>query len=1152
MSIIESLFRNEVLLAYQISQLPELYPQISKFIVVLEDIQSCDKIADNLRFFNNEILINTYSPWDVLPFDTVSPTLEITSSRLAALYFLQNNNKQIILTTTEALIQKTFSKNYFNSISLSLETGSTINIEDLVSQLEICGYERNTLVEEIGQFAVRGSVIDFFSAHLPMPLRIEFYLDKIKSIRTFEIESQRSLKKIDRIDIIPIKELVIPDLSNLENRERIFAAIKNQVNSQDLPIGIFKNIEECLNNQLYFPGLEFLQNLWFNDFTTIDSYCPNDTTLFLVNEKKFNEDLEGFNQKLISRLEVVKDEGRLISDSKDFYFNAKDLVKLELVRKNKHINEDAKLISLLQLKTDLLKTKNSQNPLKPIALKIQNAIENGYSCCFVISNHLRNKTLSEIIIKYGLELEEAKEGFLSWSRNLKNKKKLYFFLDDLQNGFEDKSKNLLVISERDVFPDTAPVRKKSKSSKIRKFLSSLSQLKENDFIVHIDHGIGIYRGLKQFEVDGKIGDFLFLEYAEGAKLFLPVENISKLQKYAAANTAKEPTLTKLGGKVWNATKSKVKQNVAELAAQLLKIIAKRETSLGLRLEPFNEQDQEFANTFGYNETPDQARAISEVLEDLSLSKPMDRLVCGDVGYGKTEVALRAAFKAVQSGYQVAVMVPTTILADQHYNTFIQRFSFFPVKVSLISRFKSAEENKKSLEELSRGKIDIIIGTHRLIQKDVTFKNLGLLIIDEEHRFGVVHKEKLKRLRTDVHVLTLSATPIPRTLNQSLVGIRDLSLIETPPVNRQVTKTFIAEYSDSIVKEAILRETSRGGQVFYIYNRVDNISLVADGISKMLPELKISFAHGQMKEQELEKIMHQFVSGKIDVLVSTTIVESGLDIANANTIIIRNADRFGLAELYQLRGRVGRSDKKAYAYLLIPDPKTLGADAKKRIDILKTLDDLGIGFRLALQDMEIRGAGNLLGKDQSGHVDLVGYELYSKILKEAIDELKRQDNSQKLEFIDIDPEMKIGFPAHIPQDYVPDISERLILYQRSIELKTIEQAREFFEEIEDRFGTAPEEINILIELMLFRSLLKRYGIVTARYSGGILSFSFHPEFNTNTETLFNCLQQHKDVLKISPSMVFTLRLIEGEVKSPKDLYQELRRVMGSLFFNEKIN
>ena len=759
-----------------------------------------------------------------------------------------------------------------------------------------------------------------------------------------------------------------------------------------------------------------------------------------------------------------------------------------------------------RLNTALQAERHRELPLRPLAVEIAENQSDGLPTAIVVGQESRIRRVKEILATYKIESEPFDGDFSAWLEAVHDRGKrriIRILTGNLSSGLRcldtdihpagAPSGSFALIIDREIFPEISARRRSTAVKNVRRFLGSVSQLNENDFIVHADRGIGIYRGLKQMTIDGKIGDFLALEYAEQAKLFVPVENIGKIQKYVGSE-GKQPALTKLGGNAWEKTKQKIKENVQEIAGQLISLYAARQVAGGLSFGPFDSDDQQFADTFAFEPTADQAKAISDVLSDMEQEKPMDRLVCGDVGYGKTEVALRAAFKAANQGKQVAILVPTTILADQHFQTFKERLAEFPLRVACVSRFNPSQQNRETIEKLAAGQIDIIVGTHRLLQKDVFFKDLGLLIIDEEHRFGVAHKEKLKRFRREIDVLTLTATPIPRTLHMSLLGIRDLSVIESPPTDRQVIRTYLAPFNRELVREAVMREIGRAGQVFYIHNRVQTIHGVADELKEIVPEARIAIGHGQMKESELETVMHKFINREVDVLVSTTIVESGLDIPNANTIIIRRADKFGLAELYQLRGRVGRSSRQAYAYLLISDEKKLGPDAKKRLDVLKSLDDLGMGFRLALQDMEIRGAGNLLGKDQTGEISNVGFDLYSRILKDAVRDLRarqgRADGAPVRPYID--PEINIGFPAHIPAEYIPDVEERLILYRRMSELDSPDERIDIALEIEDRFGRMPDEVAALIELMALRALLRIAGVVSLTYRNQIAGFSFHPE------------------------------------------------------------
>ena len=671
-------------------------------------------------------------------------------------------------------------------------------------------------------------------------------------------------------------------------------------------------------------------------------------------------------------------------------------------------------------------------------------------------------------------------------------------------------------------------------------MTSLSQLATDDYVVHQDYGIGIYRGLKHIEVEGTVSDFIHIEYAD-SQLYLPVQQIAKVQKFVAPE-GKEPALDKLSSTKWQTRKRKVKEAVVALAGDLIKLYAVRNEAKGFAYSTKSIDDEEFADSFSYTETSDQLTAIEDVLSDMSSEKPMDRLVCGDVGFGKTEVAMRAAYKAVQDGKQVAILAPTTILAEQHRLSFEKRLAGFPVNIGALSRFYKPADNKETLEKVAGGDIDIIIGTHKLLQKDVQFEDLGLLVVDEEHRFGVKQKEKLKQFKKDIDVLTLTATPIPRTLHMSLLDVRDVSIISTPPHDRRAIRTYVAIKEDGLVRDAILREIQRGGQCFYLHNRVQSIDLVTAGLSELVPEARFAYGHGQMNEKELEKIMKLFLEGEIDVLVSTTIIESGIDIPNANTLIVDQAHMFGLAQLYQIRGRVGRSSRQAYAYLMIPQTKKLGKEAEERLKALQALDDLGQGFNLAMRDLEIRGAGNLLGKEQSGNVVSVGFEMYTKILKEAAAHLKGEDIS--IEDV-IDPEVKLGVDAFIPDPYIPDISERLVLYQRLASLRSHKETEELREEIVDRFGPMNKETANLVEVMRIRALLRKFGISKAELSHRKLRLEFSPQTSINADKAIKLALESPELYKLGKSNTFTILDMPEKIEEVYGVYQRLESLLEEL-------
>lgn len=1151
-------------------------------LIVVPDIRSLEQLQRNIAFFlgsqdladsqERRTQVLSLLGWEVLPFDPLSPPAAQSAARLHTLSSLAKRSvgagnpeegPLVVVATAESLLQRLVPKDSLQENVRCLRRGQELDRDTLISWLDTGGYLRTSLVEESGQMAVRGAVVDFFPPGSLRPIRVELFDDIVDSIRPFEAGDQRSCASLESFEVIPVREV----FGDVVDEAKHFASLRARASELSIPQTLVKPIEAALSAGAMWPGLEHLQPLLFPKMDSIWDYLPNDSLVALIDEPGIEAACDTFEEIVKERVAVAEREGRLYPEPTQTFIPSRELLAeldarsdlrfegSSFFEKPDDLEADAlgaltpkraKLFTNAKLATALQVERSKTRPLQPLAAEIELRLRDGLDVIFVAGTEKRAKRLSEVVRNYAIETEQYPGTFREWrdSRSGPSRTaRCFVLIGEISSGFRDEKSGFMVIAERELFPETSARPTLSQPNSVRRFLGSTSQLNEDDYVVHVDYGIGMYRGLRQMSVESKIGDFLELEYANKAKLFVPVENIGKVQKYSAAEGVK-PSLSKLGGKTWEKTKRKVQENVAQLAGQLLQTMATRELDTGYSFGEETSDEVDFAAAFPFEETADQSNAIKDVLADMASGRSMDRLVCGDVGYGKTEVAMRAAFKAASAGKQTAILVPTTVLAEQHYASFLERFAGTAVEIRCVSRFFKPAENKATLAAVAEGTVDVIIGTHRLLQKDVAFADLGLVIVDEEHRFGVAHKEKLKRLKSDIDILTLTATPIPRTLHMSLSGIRDLSLIETPPVNRQVIRTYLATYEDGIVREAIMRELGRGGQVFYIHNRVKNIALVADELQELVPQARIAFGHGQMKDRELEAVMHRFVSHEIDILVSTTIVESGLDIPNANTIIIRHADRFGLAELYQLRGRVGRSARRAYAYLLVSDPKTLTGDARKRLEVLRSLDDLGIGFRLALQDMEIRGAGNLLGKDQSGQIALVGYELYSRVLKEAVEELKRQRRNEEQDvgprMPDVDPEVKIGFPAHIPPSYIPDIAERLILYQRLIELRSSEDAHRILEEIEDRFGRPPTDVYVLLELMAFRGVLKRASVLRASYRDEQLSVQFHPETPLDLDRVRGTLANDEN-LRLSSAGVLTIDLRGVEVDSPRVLRQRAASV-----------
>jgi len=1099
-----------------------------------------------------------------MPFEALSPTAEISAGRIAALDSLQEGRRSVIVSTADSLMQKVMSGQLFKSAKLELSSGLALKREELVRQLELRGYRKSALVQEVGQIAVRGLVVDIFSPRYPKPIRVELMSGSVRSLRFFDVDSQRSIREIQRPVILPVREFFLGNNSAMS--DSFVRAVKARASDLGIAQGAVSSLD-CVGERglALWPGLEHLQPLLPENVEPLFNYLPKDTLICCWGENEVKEEMEVFTQVLLEQANRATLEGRLFPEIPNAYLEpaevSKAIVDKAVFRFESILSTTPSpdAVSYRQgdlgfsdnsgLQASLFHSRMSELPLTGLADYLKNTARKGNRVAIAARHLRRAERLDDLLSGYELQSEISSSSFADWlyaepgfADSGSGSANVTILLGGCSQGFSSSTQRFALIDESEIFGQVPRVRAAASGKSRQDALAALSEITPGDFVVHSDHGIALYHGLKEMRVAGSISDCLCLEFRGSDKLYLPVENIGKIHKYIASEGAK-PLLSQLGGGSWAKTKEKVKKDLMELAGRLVSLYARRTNARGFSFGAINSEDIRFAESFSYEETADQAKAIEEVLADMQKDKPMDRLVCGDVGYGKTEVAIRAAFKAVNAGKQVALLVPTTILADQHYATFKERLAGFGVNVACVSRFFSTEANKLVLSELAQGKVDVIIGTHRILQNDIAFKDLGIVIVDEEHRFGVLQKEKLKSLRHDVDYLALTATPIPRTLYMSMLNIRDLSVIETPPCDRQVVTTYLGLYDDTIVMEALQRELGRGGQVFFVHNKIETISGVARKIQEMVPRARVAFAHGKMKEVHLEEIMHRFVSGELDVLVTTTIVESGLDIPNANTIVITQAENFGLADLYQLRGRVGRSSKKAYAYFLLNKLRDLGPAAKKRLDALKSIDDLGVGFRLALQDMRIRGVGNLLGKDQSGKVSLVGFETYMKILSEAIAELEEETGvaemsggRKSLEAVvnQLDPEIKVGFSGHIPENYIPDVSERLLLYRRLVSLTPESDLRQIKDELSDRFGPIPKEVHSLLELMIFRSKIKQMLISQITFVEAKLRFVFHPMKKLKAENIAKVIASSSGRVSISPSMAITAKT-DSPFSSPEDMF-----------------
>ncbi len=1031
-------------------------------LVVLPSQEEADGFCDDLRFFLREEDVMLYPSTETLPFEPVSAHQELQASRMELLFNLTSARGFITVSCASSLMQKVMPRASLTQKVIELSRLGQYERDALVTSLHESGYRRVAMVEERGEVSVRGGIMDIFPPVYDSPLRIEFFDDEIESIRLFDTSTQRSIKDLDHARILPARESTVTRECRISARERLI----ERADHLGIPRSAWEPLSDRIRDGVNAPGMEALLPLFYESLDTFFDYLNADTLVALIDPEtvraqfdNFTADIDAAVEGLIARKQFyVEPEGLFLSLSEvQERLERTAQVKIEAVKTAEfHVAVETNL----DLRQEI-SLKKVERLLSPLAGRITGWVEEGKRVFLTAHNKGQAERTVELLEDYGL-----KPSVVHGSEVLNSGGGFGFSIatGGLSSGFRIAEASLVVISEEEVFGEKAK-RRPPPSRRLEAFLTQLQDLSEGDAIVHAHHGIGLYRGLKRLAIDSIEGDFLLLEYRDGDKLYLPVGRMDLVGKYHGLE-GKSPELDKLGGPGWEKKTRKVKAAVEKLAGELLKLYAEREVSEGFAFTAPDRLFHEFEAGFEFDETPDQARAIEETLKDMQMPRPMDRLVCGDVGYGKTEVAIRAAFKAVLDKKQVAVLVPTTVLAQQHFQTFSKRLSAYPVVVEALSRFRTPKEQKDIVKRLEAGQVDIIIGTHRLLQKDIGFKDLGLVVIDEEHRFGVAHKERLKQLRKKVDVLTLTATPIPRTLHMSLASVRELSIINTPPEDRLAIKSRVVSFDEGAIAEAIERELARGGQVFFVHNRVQSIGAMEDCLRRIVPRARIAVGHGQMKEGELEKTMSGFISKEFDILLSTSIIESGLDIPSANTIIINRADRFGLAELYQLRGRVGRSRHRAYAYFICPIVTDLSDDARKRMEVIQELTEPGSGFRVATYDLEIRGAGELLGSSQSGQIAEVGFEMYSQLLEEAVQEMRGTKVSEEPE-----PEITLRVSQFIPEDYIPDTRQRLGLYKRLASIETEDEIDTIREELADRYGEAPPLVENLVRTVELKLICK---------------------------------------------------------------------------------
>lgn len=1055
-------------------------------LVLTSTVAEAETIYQDLVSYLGDEKVKYFPGWEVLPWENISPEAEVISQRVQTLYAWQKSKNLICVASVNSLLEKTIPPKTLKENSLNLKVGDEIDLTSLAEKLIQLGFKRFPVVEELGNFSVRGGIVDIFLNTSEYPIRFEFFGNQIESIRKFSVLSQRSLEKTSSVLILPQREVIREDSTENETDFNILEQILKEESGLEWSAHFFKKEQVSLLNHLYQETVLFLDEpeLIFDQLEKYSrqieqAYQTKISELDLKPQRNFRKEAEILKDGL---LKFKRIENQSLSTGSDFNFQQRETV---------HYNSNLELL------------KNSLEEFR----------QKGFSTFIVCDNLGQKQRLEELL---GQEVSQT-----------------FFDIGLLESGFIFPEINLAVLTDHQIFTRYLH-RYKPPEFKEGVALSSYKNLASGDFVVHVDFGIGKYFGLETLTIDGRKKEFLLLYYLNDDKLFVPLEEFNRVQKYVGKDGT--PSLTKLGGTVWEKIKAQTKKQIQEIARDLLELYAERKAQPGFAYSVDTVWQKQLEDSFIYQETEDQLKAIADVKTDLEKPNPMDRLVCGDVGYGKTEVAIRAAFKVVTESKQAAVLVPTTILAFQHQNSFSERLRDFPFRVEMLSRFKTKNEQKQILQDLKAGQVDIVIGTHRLLQKDVIFKDLGLVIIDEEHRFGVVAKEKLKQLRHQVDVLTLTATPIPRTMQLSLIGARDLSLINTPPKNRQPIQTEIIYFDENKIKEAITRELLRGGQVYFVHNRIQSIQPVQQMLKDLIPELKIAVAHGQRPERELERIMTDFYHQKYNCLLSTAIIESGLDIPSVNTIIINRAEQFGLADLYQLRGRVGRSYHKAYAYLIVPPFSGLNETARKRLKAIQQFTQLGSNFHLALKDLEIRGAGNLLGSRQHGFMEKVGADMYFKLLEETIKELKGEKIVQPLEI-----KIESGLDIYIPHEYIADEQTRIEIYSKLANLDTLGQLQELKAELEDRFGPLPPEAENLLAVTEMKILAKERSIEKVSIREKYLTLQFAESLSLKRSDLERITQAISLPIEFYPEKKFKIS-VKIDVNDDKTRLKEAKYIL----------
>lgn len=1081
--------------------------------VAYNEMQARKIYEDFLLFYREDVLF--FSAKEVMLYDVEAKSYDDVYSRIKVLDRIIENDYRFIITSAEALIQKIIPREMFLKSSIHFTLGGSLNLSQLSQNLVSIGYERMDRVEGRGQFAIRGGIVDVFSVDSDYAVRVELFDDEIDSIRKLDVVTQRSVDRLEGVKILPARETVY----TVEKRDEIVTRIEKELAEQikkaagqdhsEYVQKIKSRIEsdmERFKNDYYFPGVDRYIPLIMDQPSYLTDYTGGNIPVFIDEPFRFGQRIENL---LMEHNEVSKslmEKGQILPSCIETYFHGEELqTKIK----------NHKIIYLNNMPDQ---TTMKESTSFHLVSKLTSSYQGHMDLLFEDLRHWKEKK-SRVVILSGprgrgerlvdtLRSNHIESAYIEDNEYTVQPGQVIITHGSLNKGFEYPSIGLVVVSDKEVFGQDRRL-KKIKGKKEGNKIKTFTELNVGDYVVHQAHGIGQYVGMQKLEVDNVKRDYIKIKYQQGDNLYIPTNQLDLIQKYIGSE-GKAPKLNKLGGTEWAKAKSKVKESLKELASELIKLYARRRSIHGFEFSKDTVWQKQFEEMFPYEETEDQLKCIEEIKADMESERLMDRLLCGDVGYGKTEVAIRAIFKAIMDGKQVAYLVPTTILAQQHYSNFKARMKDFPVTVDVISRFRTQAEQRKILKNIKSGNVDVLIGTHRLLQKDMQFKDLGLLVVDEEQRFGVTHKEKLKNLKPNVDVLTLTATPIPRTLHMSLVGIRDISVIEDPPEERYPVQTYVVEYNSDMIRDAVIRELGRNGQVFYLYNRVRSIQIKAAELQALVPEARIAVAHGQMDERELEDIMYSFINGEYDVLVCTTIIESGLDMPNVNTIIVEDADKMGLAQLYQLRGRVGRSNRLAYAYITYKRDKVLSEVAEKRLQAIKEFTEFGSGFKIAMRDLEIRGAGNLLGPEQHGHMESVGYEMYCRLLDECIKELNGEPVKEDEPEFTID----ISISAYIDPSYIGSEEQKIEMYKKIASIQDENDVLDIEDELIDRYGDIPKPVRNLISISSIKALAVSLGISAINEKNGSIIFQFKNGKAMNISVISNLMGKYRRQLLLN--------------------------------------